>query len=79
MLQSKKDPRRVFVAWKDHLSTIYYNKGKWIDEGRIDGIKDDCRGLIEDEEGNLMGEVFETREEAEQSIKELEAEELENG
>jgi hypothetical protein len=34
---------------------------------------------IEDEEGNLMGEVFETREEAEQSIKELEAEELENG
>ena len=32
---------------------------------------------IEDEEGNLIGDVFETKEEAEESIKELEAEELE--
>ena len=31
---------------------------------------------IEDEEGNLIGDVFETKEEAEQLIKELEDEQI---
>lgn len=39
--RSKKDINRVFVGLQGGLKSLYFNKGQWIDEGRIPGIDDE--------------------------------------
>ncbi|MBW8048922.1 MAG: hypothetical protein FVQ77_01000 [Cytophagales bacterium] len=49
----KLDPFRLFIGLSDGLATIYWNNGKWVDEGRIDGIDDEIRSIAEDKNGKL--------------------------
>jgi serine phosphatase RsbU (regulator of sigma subunit)/ligand-binding sensor domain-containing protein len=53
MYQSKKTPNRVFVALGAGFSAMRYEKGVWIDEGRMENFSDNIRGIAEDEEGNI--------------------------
>jgi len=51
--QSRLDPARVYVGLENGLVSIYRNNGKWINEGKIEGIDEDIRQLSEDFIGNL--------------------------
>ena len=53
LLRSKIDPNRIYIGLDDGLAAIKYNNGKWIDDGRINGVKDDIREIVEDKNGNL--------------------------
>lgn len=56
--QSITDNRRLFLAHYNGISSLYYKKNKWIDEGYIEGIKTDIRKVIEDKNGNLWLGTF---------------------
>ncbi|MCW5515426.1 ATP-binding protein [Muriicola sp. Z0-33] len=53
LFRSKKNPNRIYVGLADGLASIVYNNGKWENDGRIGGIDDDIRKIIEDTDGNL--------------------------
>ncbi|KPK84586.1 MAG: hypothetical protein AMS27_09455, partial [Bacteroides sp. SM23_62_1] len=53
LYQSKLDPARVFVGLERGLASIYRSNGKWINEGRIEGIDEEITQLSEDFIGNL--------------------------
>ena len=53
LLRSKKDSNRIYIGLFDGLASLKYSNGKWKDDGRINGIKDDIREIVEDENGNL--------------------------
>lgn len=53
MIQSTKNPNRVFSSVLPDFMSIRYEEGKWIFEGNWVGIKDQIRGVIEDENGDL--------------------------
>jgi ligand-binding sensor domain-containing protein len=52
LYRSKQDTNRVYVGLFDGLASLRWN-GKWIDEGRINGIQEAIRNLIESEDGTL--------------------------
>ncbi len=57
---SKTDPNRVFLGLDQGVSSIYYNKGKWIEEDRLHGFNANSRTIAEDEHGRLwIGTVYE--------------------
>ncbi|HEY2431500.1 MAG TPA: ATP-binding protein [Vicinamibacterales bacterium] len=51
--ESKIDPTRVWVGQFDGLSSLRWVGGRWIDEGRIDGIGEQLRTLVESADGTL--------------------------
>ncbi len=53
MYQSKKVPNRVYIALGSGFTAIRYEKGEWIDEGKIANFTDNIRSVVEDEEGNI--------------------------
>lgn len=53
LFQSKKDPSRLYIGLDDGLMSVYYDNGKWINEGPIKGISELVFNIAEDEEGNL--------------------------
>ena len=53
LLQSRKDPSRVFVGLQGGLASLRWNGSRWLDEGLIPGVKDDVYSLAEDAEGRL--------------------------
>ncbi|MBT8302175.1 MAG: response regulator, partial [Maribacter sp.] len=53
LFRSKKNPNRIYVGLADGLASIVYKNGKWENDGRIGGIQDDIRKIIEDSDGNL--------------------------
>lgn len=53
LLQSKKNPKRLYVGLFNGLASLIYKNGKWENDGEIHGIKDDIRKIEEDQEGNL--------------------------
>lgn len=53
LYQSKLDPARVYVGLESGLASIYRSNGKWIKEGRIEGIDEEITQLSEDFLGNL--------------------------
>ena len=53
LMRSKTDPNRIYIGLDDGLASIKYNNRQWIDDGRINGIKDDIREIVEDKNGNL--------------------------
>ncbi len=60
LYQSKLDPARVYVGLENGLTSLYYNKGKWIKEKNIEGITETVSSISEDHLGNLwMGTLNE--------------------
>ena len=60
MSQSIKNKNRIFLGLDQGVSTIYKSGPKWIDEGRISGIKVEARTIAQDDSGNLwIGTVYE--------------------
>jgi signal transduction histidine kinase/DNA-binding response OmpR family regulator len=53
IVQSKKDPRRVFVGHSDGLQSIRWNGSAWQDEGRLTNLVYEARNLAEDVNGDL--------------------------
>ena len=53
LYQSKLDPCRVYVGLESGLTSLYREKGKWINEGMLEGIDEMILHLSEDVVGNL--------------------------
>ncbi len=53
ILQSKRNPNRLFVAMRDTLLALRYQNHKFVREGIVDLTKGNYRQMIEDEKGNL--------------------------
>lgn len=53
LYQSRLVPGRVYIGLWDGLASVYRDKGKWIDEGRIEGISENVNQMSEDIVGNL--------------------------
>jgi hypothetical protein len=57
LIQSRKNPNRVWVGMRNTLTSLYQNhgdkKGKWVEEYRYSRIKREIRTIVEDEDGNL--------------------------
>ncbi|MFO7692140.1 MAG: GAF domain-containing protein [Vicinamibacterales bacterium] len=51
--QSKRHPGRVFVGLFDGLASLRLDAGKWVFEGRVDGVSDEVRSIVEDTDGLL--------------------------
>ena len=51
--RSKQDTTRVFVGLIDGLASLRRANGKWIDEGRIEGINETVRNFLEKEDGSI--------------------------
>ena len=50
---SKVDPTRIWLGLFEGLSSFRYVDGRWIDEGRVDGIDEPVRSLFENADGSL--------------------------
>lgn len=53
LLQSRFDPKRVWVGLFDGLAAYRWRDGQWLDEGRLDGVSDQVRTLHENPDGSL--------------------------
>jgi hypothetical protein len=53
LYRSKRNPDRVFVGLFDGLASMRLDAGKWIFEGRVRGVSDEIRSLVEDDDGRL--------------------------
>jgi len=53
LLRSEIDPDRIYVGLLDGLALLEYKAGNWQDGGRIEGVKDDIRHIVEDSNGSL--------------------------
>ena len=63
VLQSRKNPSRVFIAHIDGVESMRWDGRTWIDEGRLPNAVALSRYLVEDDEGTLWagggdGKVF---------------------
>ena len=58
-LRSSVDPNRVFISLAKGLRSIYYERGKWVDEGKIDGVLGSTYTIVEEPSGNLWLETSE--------------------
>ncbi len=58
LFNSKKDPNLVYVSYRDGFASIKYENGKWVDKGRVEGINENIRGIIEDEKGEVWLGTF---------------------
>ncbi|RPH25286.1 MAG: hypothetical protein EHM93_20110, partial [Bacteroidales bacterium] len=53
LFQSLKNPFRVFSTDDADFISIRFDAGKWVSEGKWAGIKDEIRGIMEDENGDV--------------------------
>ena len=51
--QSKSNPNRIYIGMGDGLTSIKYDKNKWINEDYFSGIDYKIKNIEEDEKGNL--------------------------
>ncbi|TAD95165.1 MAG: hypothetical protein EAZ97_15950 [Bacteroidetes bacterium] len=58
LLQSSKNPSRIFSTDFPNFISLRYENKKWIFEGKWENIKDEIRGMIEDENGELWLGTF---------------------
>ncbi len=50
---SAKDPSRLWVGLRDGLTSVRYDHGHWVDEGRVDGVTEYVRSIFENPDGSL--------------------------
>jgi signal transduction histidine kinase/CheY-like chemotaxis protein/ligand-binding sensor domain-containing protein len=53
LYRSRRDPQRVFVGLFDGLASLRLRDGRWVDEGRVEGISDEVRTIVEADDGRL--------------------------
>ncbi len=53
VVQSRKSPNRVFVGGENYLSSMRWEGGKWIGEGRLPNFNDGAQYLAEQSDGTL--------------------------
>ncbi len=53
VMQSRKSPNRVFVGRSSGLSSLRWEGGRWIDEGRLPNFTDGIQFLAEQSDGTL--------------------------
>jgi signal transduction histidine kinase/DNA-binding response OmpR family regulator/ligand-binding sensor domain-containing protein len=51
--QSRVDPHRVWLGLADGLASIRWVNGRWVNEGRVDGITEQVRSLYQAGDGTL--------------------------
>ena len=51
--QSSRHPDRVWMGLFDGLASFRWSGGQWVDEGRVEGIVDQVRTIIENPDGSL--------------------------
>ena len=54
LLQSRKSPNRVYIGHFDGVSSIRWDGGRWIDEGRLPNFVNTVQSLAEDTDGALF-------------------------
>ncbi len=57
---SKADPTRVWLGLFDGLASFRWIDGRWIDEGRVNGISDQVRTLFENPDGSVWAGTQDT-------------------
>ncbi len=50
---SAVDPSRVWIGLRDGLASFRYEHGRWVDEGRVEGISEYVRSIFEERDGSL--------------------------
>lgn len=53
LLQSRQDPRRVFIGLSEGLASIRLDGGNWTDEGKVPGLNEGGYTLAESDDGRL--------------------------
>jgi len=53
MHRSQKNPQRFFIGMYDGVLAVRMNKNGWIYEGRINGVQESIREIVESEDGKL--------------------------
>ncbi len=53
VLHSQVDPTRLWIGMFDGLASFRRVDGRWIDEGRVDGVVDQIRSMAERPDGSL--------------------------
>ena len=61
MLQSRKFPSRVFAGHFNGLSSMRWEGGRWVDEGRLPNFSSGVVYLAEDPDGTLWGATTDRR------------------
>ncbi|MBI9055432.1 MAG: SpoIIE family protein phosphatase [Bacteroidales bacterium] len=53
LYQSRFDPKKLYIGYDNGLALLEYQKGKWVDKGKVGDIINKIESVIEDESGNL--------------------------
>jgi diguanylate cyclase (GGDEF)-like protein len=53
LLRLRAEPSRVFIGFQDGIGTVRWDGRRWIDEGRIPGVRDGAVALATDAAGEL--------------------------
>lgn len=53
LLRSKQNSNQIYVGLDNGLARLRYQNGEWIDEGRLPGIQDNVRAIVENDDGSL--------------------------
>ena len=51
--QSSVDPHRLWVGLADGLASVRWTNGRWVNEGRVEGVSDQVRSLFQAKDGTL--------------------------
>jgi hypothetical protein len=53
LVQSSRHRNRVWVGLFDGLASFRWSGGQWVDEGRVENVRDQVRTLVENPDGSL--------------------------
>ena len=53
LYRSRRDPTLLYLGLRDGLARLRLRDGRWTDDGRIQGIREQVRSIVEDAEGRL--------------------------
>lgn len=53
LARSVQDPARVFVGLQNGLASMRLQAGRWVDEGLVDGVSDEVRTMVQEDNGQL--------------------------